>query len=241
MDLRPVVSRIAVPGAGSPSRNSPRTTGLTTYFAVPLASLRFVSRRLGTGFSLTPRIGRFGREALAHKRPVGRLSRVRVRLLVRRVRANAKHQIAIMTRSRSVASSQGAPSRPPARPRGTRRWRQPTLRPYAVRHEGDRPGVAALRSTAARHPHGRLEGVSRGEPASEAVLAWRRDVGHVSAERATGTSRGHPHADVSRAVPRASKLSTPFEEPDPVQTRSQDLHPESKLARSVIPACVLAP
>jgi len=26
-----------------------------------------------------------------------------------------------------------------------------------------------------------------------------------------------------------------------VQTRSQDLHPESKLARSVIPACVLAP
>ena len=41
----------------------------------------------------------------------------------------------------------GAPSRPPARPRGTRRWRQPTLRPYAVRHEGDRPGVAARRST----------------------------------------------------------------------------------------------
>src|SRR3954454_15135565 len=48
-DLRPVVSRIAVPGAGSPRQNSARTTGLNTYFAVPLASLRFVSRRFGTG------------------------------------------------------------------------------------------------------------------------------------------------------------------------------------------------
>ena len=142
---------------------------------------------------------------------------------------------------RRAAMAPGAPSRPPARPRGTRRWRQPTLRPYAVRHEGDRPGVAARRSTTARHPHSRLEGVPRGEPASEAVLAWRRDVGHVSAERATGTSRGHPHADASRAVSGAPKLSTPFEEPDPVQTRSQHFHFESKLARSVIPACVLAP
>src|SRR4029078_2619487 len=47
-DLRPVVSRIAVPGAGSPRRNSARTTGLNAYFAVPLASLRLVSRRLCT-------------------------------------------------------------------------------------------------------------------------------------------------------------------------------------------------
>lgn len=47
-DLRPIVSRIAVPGAGSPRRNSPRTAGLNTYFAVPLANFRFVSRRLDT-------------------------------------------------------------------------------------------------------------------------------------------------------------------------------------------------
>src|SRR5262245_42461445 len=49
-----MVSRIAVPGAGSPARNSPRTTGLTTYFAVPLASLRFSSRRCGTVDNLHP-------------------------------------------------------------------------------------------------------------------------------------------------------------------------------------------
>ena len=118
---------------------------------------------------------------------------------------------------------------------------QPTLRPYAVRHELDRPGIAALLSTAARHPHSRLEGVPRGEPASEGVLAGRRGVGHVSAERATDTSRGHPHVHRSRAVSGASKFSTPFEEPDPVQTRSQDFHLEPKLAGSVIPARVLAP
>ena len=39
----------------------------------------------------------------------------------------------------------------------------------------------------------------------------------------------------------ASKLSTPLEEPDPVQARSQDFNLEANLARSVIPARVLAP
>jgi hypothetical protein len=91
-----------------------------------------------------------------------------------------------------------------------------SLRPYAVRHERDRPGVATIRASAALHAHPPLEGVPRGEPADEAVLAGRRRVGHESAERATGTSRGHASAHGLRFVAPASKLPTPLEEPHPM-------------------------
>jgi hypothetical protein len=43
-----MVSRIAVPGAGRPRRKRARTIGLNTYFAAPVESLRFVSRRRST-------------------------------------------------------------------------------------------------------------------------------------------------------------------------------------------------